>query len=207
MANTKTPSWKSHPAFLGNVQYHEHVVMGKKLKFHPITVGALFRLRRLAPPLAKALTTLFEQNAKDSTTIQRSVTEKDGSVANETVLEAINPQLAQLRSNQRAKAIQDFIEAFTDTENMNIVAEILIDSLRDLFPPGSSDNPSPEDFVNQLQASAFSEMLQGLAAANREVLGPLLEPLEALAKRAKDQTKDPEESQGQPQEETAETAG
>lgn len=163
--------WKKNPAFIGGTNFEERVINGKTMKFHPISSGLMFRLRRLAVPIAKALTTLFQKTGTDLTVIERSHSGDEGD-GREVIQEALSPSLAKLRTQQRADAMAELIEALSAEQNQLLLGQIITDSLREEFPR-SMPTKDVQEFISSLEVPTLVALLKGVAAANSEVLGPL----------------------------------
>lgn len=184
--------WKTNPAFVGGTTYEESEVNGTELKFYPISVNVMFKLRRIAAPLAKAISTLFQPDDKDLTVIERTFSDDgEGGKGKELIQEAISPQLAKLRQESRASAITDLIEAVTDERNALVIGRVIVDSLRDDFPRKMKDS-DVQDFVSKLEAPRLVELLKGVMAANGKVLGPLEDRVLKAKGAQADQEAEPE---------------
>ena len=155
--------------------YEEHDVGDETLHFYPVSVGLIFELRKIGKPLARSLAVIFDKNDKDQGT--QDIIEKDehGQDRRELIVMPMNPELAQARHQQKTDAIGGLVESLTAPENVAVIGRIIMDSLREVFPPGDKNNPPPEGFMQELPANAFGQMLVGVAKANKEVLGPLTE--------------------------------
>ena len=181
--------WKSKLNF-GEPTHVEHKVGEATVKFYPVSVGMMFKLRRAAKPIAKAISVLTSGGGKDTGNIFREVGEpvmldgkplklKDGQGGdrivrdNETIAEAITPELAETRTRQRSEAIEDLIGALTDDENVKIIAEIIMDSMR----MEGNDRPPASEFINQIELPILGELLMGVGKANKGVFGPLADKL------------------------------
>lgn len=163
--------WKKHPSFVGGTNFEERDINGATMRFHPISAGLMFRLRRLAVPIAKALSTLFQATSFDVTVVDRTTKGPDGE-GREVIQEAIDPRLAKVRTDQRADAMAELIEALSAEQNRLLVGQIITDSLREVFPRGMKSS-DVEEFMVGLEAPTLLKLLRGVAAANSEVLGPL----------------------------------
>jgi len=164
-------SWKDGKHFLGRTNYVEHKVNGCDLKFYPVRVEVMFKLRRIGKPLAKALSTLFSSGDNDHGVTQR--THADGST--EVISEPPATSLAKFRSEQRADSLAEAVDALLDPKNGEVVGELIMDSLQDEFPRGNKGNPSAGGFMGEVSGAVLVDLLKGVAAANKEVLGPLAE--------------------------------
>lgn len=178
--------WKSKASFVGETNYTEHRVGDKDYKFYPVRVSTMFKLRRVALPLAKALAALFKPRGSfDSTIVERTLTEEDGAVSKEVRNEAIEPELAKIRTDERVLAISELVEAFTDETNAAILGDIIVDSLREVYDAGKN-NPPGHEVIKAISLPTLKDLLIGVAKANKEVLGPLADraqaEIEALGK-------------------------
>ena len=172
--------WQNNKAFIGGTNYEEREVNGEALRFYPVSVGVMFKLRRIAKPLAGALSVLFTSQNSDYGVIQR---EFDNGKSKETSTEAIPVKLAELRTRERADAIEKLVEAVTDPKNADVIGAVVIDSLRDVFPrrgPAVRDNPKPGEWLESLGADTLVLLLRGVAAANKDVIGPLGDRVQAV---------------------------
>ena len=167
--------WKKNPAFIGGTNFEEREVNGEMLRFHPISAGLMFRLRRLAVPIARALSTLSQKHTTDTTVVNRQFEDDgDGGRGAEVINEALSPQLAKLRTQQRADAMQELVEAVTDESNKLLVGQVIIDSLRDSVPRDAAKKTAEiQEFMDSLDLTTLVSLLKGVASANSEVLGPL----------------------------------
>lgn len=166
-------SWRERKAFIGGTNYTEHTVAGETLKFFPVSVGTTFELRRLAKPLAKALSALFAPAKQDIGIIERvfeaSGEEPGGKI---TENEPIHPELAKVRSKEREDGVASLVDALLDPKNGDVIGKVIMDCLREEFPRGR-DAPHPNEFMRELELPTLVELLKGCFKSNKEVLGPL----------------------------------
>lgn len=174
-----TASWKSKFTFL-TPNCVSHTIGEKEYKFYPISVGLAFKLRSVAKPLTKALTTLLGDTKEDTGSIQRVVANAQGTSDQEIVIEPISADLARLRHEQRQKAVEELVEALTAEANLEIVGDILVDSLREDFPPGDKSNPTGKQFMAEITLPNVPDLLIGVAKANKGVFGPLVSKVGAM---------------------------
>ena len=177
MAVKAEPDWKGKIPFLAPT-CETHRINGVELNFYPVSVNALFKARSMAKPLAAAIRTLFAQNANDRGQVRRIV-----QGASEEIVQATTPELAKLRAEQDERAISDLVEAFADDKNAMILAELIVDSLRDTFARGSMSAQDSLAWLKDLEAATLTEMLIGLAKGNKRVLGPFGEILSTALER------------------------
>lgn len=182
-------SWKENLNF-GEPTYIEHTVgsgdKAKAMKFYPVSVGAMFKLRDLLSPLGKAIATLTADTSKDGGRIIRDIGEpfmfngkpytiegpdKTKNLVRdaETIFEAITPSLAQLRDEQKSAAIQGLINAIMEEKNAMTVSEIIMDSLR----LRGTNKPPAQEFLTEIPFPVFCDFLVGVAKANKGVFEPM----------------------------------
>lgn len=192
-------NWKERLSFVSPPGV-DSPVQGTTQKFYPISVSMAFKLRVAAKDIAKALSNLFADRRGDSETVETSNPTDKKTTDGKTVLfertiisRASTPGTAEFRDRQREKAIHDLISTVTEPENAKVVAMVIIDSMRDVFPD-PKEAPPPEEFLAQPGTlAALPEMLIGVAKANKGVLDPLTKALGvtdlgARAKKAMEKT-------------------
>lgn len=161
--------------------------MGGEKTFYPVSVGSLVKLKTMGGPLFTALSTLFSSKESD---VQKVIREFDPVAATEAepasgggreqLISAIDPELARERHTQRAEAIESAVKTLCDDKNIGAVGDLLIDSLRDLFPPDSSKKPKGVEFAKALDVVTMRQGIVGLFKANKEVFGPLAQTAETM---------------------------
>lgn len=171
----ETTNWKDKLTFL-TPNYIERTIGDQTFRFYPVSVVTAFKLRRIAKPLSKALSNLFTSKDRDFGTVHRKLKEGD----EETIVEALTPAMAKTRVEQKGEAMQELVEALTSDENIEVLGELIISSLRETFPPGDKANPPAREFVSTLPLPRLVDLLWGVALANKDVLGPLTDRLHGL---------------------------
>jgi hypothetical protein len=153
----------------------EHEVRGLgKIKFYPVDLHMVFRLRQVGKPLAGAISDLFVDRNNDYTSIERQVMHENGDgLDREIIAEAVSVEIAKFRAEQREKAVEELIECLTDKDSSAVIAELLMNSMRDEFPKGDPDNPPAAGFFAEINSSQIADLLTGFAKAHKEVFGPL----------------------------------
>lgn len=151
-------------------------INGEVKRFHPISSRLAFELRIVALPLARALTVLFGGGRGESGTIDRR--KADGET--EFIAEAITPELFASKANARAAAASEVVDALTSPEAQSVLARVIINSMKDDFPRGAKDNPTPEQFLEEVDLPLLAPMLRGVFEANKAVLGPLAGKIEQM---------------------------
>lgn len=164
--------WKSLLAFDNDGV--EHTIKGKTFKFYPVSLRVLIELRDIATPLSKALAVLFSDNKSDYGTKELSGPADNG-LGNDrqVIIEAIKPEVIELREKHKREAIETLVTAITAPATLGAIGKLIMDSLRELFPPGNKDNPAPIEFMGEIKADALYGFLFGVAKANKGMFGPL----------------------------------
>ncbi|MCP4612154.1 MAG: hypothetical protein GY845_25950 [Planctomycetes bacterium] len=169
-------------AFLRQTKAVEQEVNGKKEKFYPVAVGSLMELKLLEGKVLANLGVLFGNKDKDATQQTRNREIKDEKVA-DWCQESIAVDLAQFRSEERKGAIEGLIDGFFSGDNMNVLAVLIMSSMRDKFDP-EDNKVTPEQFLGSVAAQPMVEMTKGLISANAGVLAPFFEKLLGYLKGA-----------------------
>jgi hypothetical protein len=183
-------TWNEMKAsFVGRTNYITREIEGHQVQFHPISVGALFELRRIAKPLVGAISTLFPTTPPEleRTLVKRTMHDNSGT-ANEEIYEGVSPDLESTRVRARQEAMQNAVETLLDPGNAKTVGRLVMDSCRELFPRGDKSNPKPDEFMRDLDTDIAIGFLRGVAEANVSVLGPFGDLLKARLQRAVSET-------------------
>ena len=158
-----------------------HTVCGKPLNFFPVTLRTLFALKDVAKPLSKAVAVLFSDHKNDYGTTEREFGGDPG--GREIIINPIAVEVIKLRETQQAQAIENLIEALTADKTQNTIGTLIMDSLREVFPPGDKANPPVSEFMGTLGAAQIYPMLVGVSKANKGLFGPLADRLSEMGKR------------------------
>lgn len=164
--------WKETLAFV-NVHGVPHKVNGIDVDFYPLSSVMLFKLESAAKPLAEGLSALF-QNVKNDHSFEDRRFGKDGGDGQEFVSHAVDEKIARLRYEQREAAIEKISRALFAPESQQLLVNIIMDSMRDVFPPEQKKAwPPAQEFLAATPGEALVEMLIGVGKANKGLLGPL----------------------------------
>jgi hypothetical protein len=172
-------AWKDEFSFIAPVGV-EHEVQGKLLKFYPISVKTAFAVKGVAAALVRALSTILKKHETDCS--QKTKLDRDGKMQ-EVQSEAIDKNLAELRTKERERALEEAIQALLNGDNSLVIGRMLVDSLRDVPGRDKMTSDQIKAFVDELPLPALVEMLVGLAKGNKAVFGPLVEKAEGLLKK------------------------
>jgi hypothetical protein len=172
-------AWKDEFSFI-SPEGVEHKVQDKVLKFYPISVKTAFAVKGVAATLVRALSTILKKHETDCA--QKTRLDKDGKMQ-EVQSEAIDKSLAELRTKEREKALEEAIQALLNGDNSLVIGKMLVDSLRDVPGRDKMTSDQIKAFVDDLPLPALVDMLVGLAKGNKAVFGPLVGKAEGLLKR------------------------
>lgn len=161
-------------------------VMDKDVQFYPVSVGIMFELRTIARPLAKALGVLFSKNENDYASKNIIMPKSAGGNDQEIAVEAISEGMAKLRHTQREDAIEGIVISLTEPQHIEVVGKIIMDSMREVFPPGDPNQIPAKQFMNDLPLPALTGCLIGVGKANKGVFGPLADQVADLLKDSVD---------------------
>lgn len=159
---------------LSFLQRHKepHEIDGTDIDFYSISIKKLFKLGAIAGPISRAIATFFDDKTKDAEVVTREWAEKDGARRDDYESKAISPEMAELRIRKKSEAIQQLIDALTGDDNSLLLAELIFDSARDLFPRDPSKKDL-EEFLNSVDAGQMTEFVIGLILGNKKAFGPL----------------------------------
>lgn len=171
-----------------------HRVGNKDMEFKPISVGTMFKLRTMAKPIAKAFAVLTSSSAKDTASIFREfgdplldernkpIMVEGKPVRNaETIVEAIDPKLAEMRTKSRSEAIEEIIAAISSDEGTDTLGKIIMESIG----LTGNDAPPPKAFFDAITVDHLTALIVGVGKANKGVFGPLTEALTPVLTQVK----------------------
>jgi hypothetical protein len=167
--------------------YEEHEVNGKMQKFYPISVGLIFEFRRTGARVVKAVSDLFVNIGHDHRTNDK-LTRAGGGEERTITLEPVSLEIAEFRDKQRAEAWVTAFQAVTDKETINLLFQVVMDSMADAFPKDAqgkftADAPTPEELAAKTKLPTLVQMVVGTAKANKDVFGPLAQTVSSFLAR------------------------
>lgn len=190
---TADNGWRETIASICEAPVITHPVGGHDVKFWPISVAMLVKMRSIGRPLAQALGALMGNNQSD---VRREMTQSDdtaietvdgddgqqkkvlvGVTGTNTSHDAISVELARFRADQKEMAIDRIVDAFTKTENQLVIAALVFDSCREIFPRRPENDDLAEFISEQANLVVMSQFLSGIMKANAQALGKLGEQL------------------------------
>jgi hypothetical protein len=171
-------SWQEKLHYISHRASIEHVVNGQTLNFYPISVGYLFKLKSLASPLSKAIMTLLTNTSKDVVEqTHQELDENEKIRMAEVSRSAIDPELATMRLTEKQVAITEFVETILSDDTYTLLANMLMDSLKEVFPPKDPNNPPVKEFQNTLTSDVIGDFAIGLYKANKGIFDPFVKSL------------------------------
>jgi hypothetical protein len=156
-----------------NPSFVEHPVGAEAYKFYPVSLRVLFQLRGLAKPIAQAISTLLTSRSDDIGRESVEVKAPDGGTQLRTTIQPIQDSLAKTRFDQRASTLNALIDQLMSEGAANMIATLIMDSMRDLFPNRTPSAADCAKFVAEVPAERTMEMLAGVAKANKKLFDPL----------------------------------
>lgn len=155
--------------------YEEVDISGSLFRFYPCSVGAAARMAEAISEMASHFSVLLGPKERDyGHQVEDFEDKKAGQVVSKTVVDPIRPEMAQLRSAERSRAVQGAINTLMGPKHRLALAELLADSLRDDFPrdkPRSADEL--QKWVEGMDVSILMQFVIGLSKANAKVFGDL----------------------------------
>lgn len=157
----------------------EHEVDGAPQKFFQCSTRVLCKLRTLAGPVLKAFGDLFSDKKNDYST--RTTKTTQDSAAQETVeINASGADVLRMRADQRRDAIQNLITGIASDDSVNVLAEIVMDSMRECYQ-GEASMDDIKKFLREVPGEAFVEMLIGVVKAHEKIFSPFLGRVKEVA--------------------------
>lgn len=156
----------------------DHEVNEELLEFFPVSLGVVFQLKDVLRPLAFGLASIMSDTGSD----RGYTTTKDSDGFEQSVVNPITVDLARYRAEEKQRAILDFMEAFSDKKSRYALGRLIMDSLRNEFPR-KFEHRDVEEFMDAVDADTMSQLLVGVARANKGVFGPFGDMLTKLVSK------------------------
>ena len=161
-------------------------INGLDQHFYACSLGCAFRLKNIAKPIVKAMATLLiDGGDTDQGMMKNESFTKDESLETVTAYQPIGAELADLRHKHKQEALDSLLDALLDPANKLVLAEVIVDSLRETYKKNSEglvDEKDVRSFARDVDLPTFVECLKGVGKANIGVFGPLAQRL-SLATR------------------------
>lgn len=161
-------------------------INGKVFNFYSISFGCSMKMKNLAKPIVQAIAVLMADNPSDAGVIKREDITGDEQLTRSTGYQPISPEIAALRSQEKAVAVDGIVDALFDPLNKMVLCELIVDSLREEFPTrikGLVQTSDVVTFSETVDLTVFVKLLKNVARANVESFGPLAQKLSQLAQK------------------------
>jgi hypothetical protein len=167
--------------FLASKNYITRTINEKELKFFPNSAICVLDLQSIIRPVAGALSILFQDRRHDRAQETnkfndfRDKGEGDnllGTSGENVKIQAIDPALVKLRTEQTERAINELCDLVATPENRTIVGKLLVDSLREEYEERPASKADADDLMVSVDTMTLVEMLRGLAEANKDLFAP-----------------------------------
>jgi len=168
-------------------------VCGSEIKFFPTRYAALGDLAKISKPMATALTTLFVESGREEAVTTKNMKDIEGFESSEVSVQAITPELALHKSQERKNAVETIFSCIEDVNNRLILGKLLMDSMREEFP--YKHDRSPKEVIEWLEGSGKDDdeytgidiptltlLIGGFIKANAKSFGPQGESLVGAVK-------------------------
>lgn len=181
-----TADWKSRTSFLAP-NCVTVTIRDEKVKFFSLSPRCLTILTDITKPLASAINAFLDSRQEATKMKQEKITytgEEPGTretVESEPVL---THEAMVWMSNQRRTAVEQLIDVVS-SENINKLGDLLVDSMRELYPR-TEPRPTGEEFIEEVGMDSLYPLVSGMLEANEKVLGPFLGKVKALIAEAKE---------------------
>ena len=172
-------SWKDKLGILGDRISVEHTVGGTPHNFYVLRTSTALKVRSLGKPIGRLLAVIFEKKDKDATVKQTIDTE---SGINITDIQAVVVAVLKYRGQRMDSALTDLVALATAEANTELIATIIMCSMRDVFDP--KNTPSPKEFFAEVDVLQLKEMLMGVIKANSKVFGSFQQAMTSLSAQA-----------------------
>ena len=181
-------SWKERFA-LGAPVSVEHTVDGSTHQFYAVRGFNAMRLRGIVPHLTRALTVIFDDRSRDTGQGTRTSFTKtpgaDGDMVEdfkEITIEGTKAEVLKLRAEQKEQALTQLVTTLMDAKHATLMAEIIMDCMRESFP--ENDRPTPDEFLKTFDLIQIKDMVIGVAKANAKVFGNFSKAMASYSARA-----------------------
>lgn len=158
-----------------------HQVGDNELKFYPVSLTMLWRLRTFFEPVIEALRVLTGGKNDVERTVDQGVDE-EGNKRTITHMGAIAPDVARLREERSDQAWSKALDCIFGDECRKLLGELFADSLRDEFTREEAhDADVGDEVMKSLDLATTVAMVNGLLKANTRVFGPFAEKVRKAA--------------------------
>lgn len=174
--NTK-PRWATKLAFIGS-KPTVVIIEDEMYNFYPLSVRQVLDLKDFLPRLAKPIALLFDDSKKNdfgqkSRTVENGKKDtEDYMVTSEVVMEPSSIEMADYRSGQKQKGIEELIKIITDSQLEELVHGVIMSSMKEYIDPREA--PPASTFFEQIEIPTLIQMIKGVVKANERLFEPFL---------------------------------
>jgi hypothetical protein len=175
-------------------KYVEHEVAGEALRFYPLSLSMLWKMKTAVEPMVQAFRALSSGKNDVEKTIDQGVDDQTGERRFLSHFGAVKPDLAAMREEKIEASLRKAVDAFFEPKMRDFVGELIADSLREEFTRKEArDQQVVRTFVDGndetpgLDFVTLGQMVVGLAKANEGVFGPFAKQVrEAMSGRIRE---------------------
>lgn len=143
-------------------------INGVDVDFYPVSIVCAFDIKEAIKPLARAFASLLSDHSGDRG--YTSSKSEDG--FEQTVVQPMKVDLAELRAKQRDSAILDLVDSVTERRSRVALGRLIMDSMRDEFPSRKHEQKDVEEFLERVDVDSMVQLVKGVLKANARVFGP-----------------------------------
>lgn len=160
-------------------KYVTHEVNGVELRFYPMTLSLVIRLRAVGEPILRMMSHLQERLLSKKNLFGQSFVDTSDAGGFRRIENTLQPITADLFDRQRKEAqetVEQIIKTTFNEDTPLLLAEVCVDSLREEYqdrkPGGRVDEDALQEMFRDLDIGTLAQMLIGVGRANRKALGP-----------------------------------
>lgn len=159
----------------------EYEVSGNQLRFYPVSLTMLWKMRTAFEPILDAFR-ILSGGKNDFEQIVDQGADEFGNQRTITKIGSVDIEIAKMREQNGAKAVKLAMEAVFSTDTRDLLGELITDSLRDEFTREEAvDRDVVQQVVRELNLETMMGMAMGLVNANAKVFGPFAEKVRKTA--------------------------
>lgn len=155
--------------------YLEREFCGKTLRFYAVPVKITPMLKNISEDVANAIALLTGSLGKNDSASKmvKTLTDEQSTESHDF---GVTPEIAKLRTEERLSAVKTLASTAFSKKSADLIALIIMGSLRDVFPPDDENTPKPEEFFeafgSTLNHAQVATLLKYSLEASAEVLSP-----------------------------------
>lgn len=150
-------------------------VDGQDHKFYPVSVKTIFKLKTVGKTIAKAVQALLSGGKEDTSQKSSEIAETapGGAYQKNLSIDAISPELAEVRYKQKQRALEDLVDAILSEDSSFLLVDMIVDSMRDAGFPKNMSTSQKAEWLQNCSGTAMVEMVIGVIEANKSLFAPL----------------------------------